>query len=1021
MGDIGPQDTARVVDTILNTCSADGPTRARATAAMMELIQQVDRQRGLAPLLLRIATNTSEFPPVTCQLAATTFKKVVKDCWHQTQSEHAVLEDDRGVIRAQLFGAVIHSPKEVRRVLSHAVEIICATDFPARYPNILDEMVSVLSRAGQDQAALHDPAFCDILEATLTIAHGVFAKYRGLFELTEQTKDELLTINAATAEPLVAILEQAGALAASAIQSGQLDTAKAYIGIFTIATEVLHDLTTCDLGAEHEKMMRRIVACLVAGIRLDCRALLGTAYAGGPLMELRSSTLEVIAHYMLHYDEEVADFASQLMQVVWDLIRDPSSATPAADDLVVSALGFFESMTTGPLRTLLESVLEQLCVDVVLPALNLSSEEIESFEDEPKEYIQRDIEGSDVHTRRHSAIKLIRALLAAYPNQCVNYFNSCIEQLAASGTWQGRDSAIVLVIAMGLKTSASTAMAAGGGSAMQSGGELTNFVDLASFYDSHISAELTASETDPNADSAAAAYVVKADALRFVATFRHHLPETALASLIPHIAQFLQVSNEVVHTYAAHTIERILSLPAASGAGFRLADEHLAPHVATVLQLLCGRLGSDRQLNEYMVRCLAQVLRSTPQSSRPYTGDVMAVLGGVLTNVAKNPSNPLFSHYLFESIGFTLALAGDDGNQCAAIEGLLWQPLFSILAEDTVELLPYALQILALLLDLHPAGSASRSPAAPTTAIPTETSSIPDHFMSLYQPLCSPQLFEHKGNVPAAVRLITSFIRKDPVQLNNAGLTAPTLELAARLLQLRLQDHYGFELIGSIMVHYPRDVLDVQLPTIFRVLFDRMQARGTPKFARLLALFCTALLARHGAVYFESLLERIQPGMTVLVLQQIVLPVVAKVTGAFERKICAVGLSQAIQDSGALLNFNNGQLWASCVLQCLSLLHLEAEHDEEAQVSASMVAPEQEASVEELRNAAVEETGVGSKFVQLVSTTRPPDDPCGNVSDARALFKASIKSIVDQRPAEAQNLLRNNLPPQAFSTLAAYF
>jgi exportin-2 (importin alpha re-exporter) len=1007
-------DAGNVLLVLQNIGCADRNQRTEANEQLKQLKGSVDQQTGLAPLLLFVATSGDQ-PTVARQVAAVAFRDVLKACWHPQRSEHVIQEGDKELVRGQLFSAMLGSPVEVRRVLASCIELVCEVDFPKQYPGILDEMNDVFQRV--DSSALNDPQLCDALEATLSAAHSVFARYRDLHELDEELAQELLTINSTTAGPLVAILQSSAQMAQGAVGASDNNAAAAYMKLFTLTTEVLHDLTTCDLGDEHEKAMSSIVTALVSAIHLNSEALLGTKYRGGPLLELRSSALSLIAMYMERYDDDMQPFAQQLMQTVWDIISAPGSANPASDDLVVSALGFFESSCRGPHRELLSQVLQPLCTDVVLPSLELTEDDIEAFEDDAASYIQRDIEGSDVHTRRHSACKLIRELLAVFGDTCGSTLNECIGMLVSRGTWQARDSAIVLVTAMGLKASSATAMADNEAMAA-AGSELTSYVDLAGFYEQHIAPELSTTGSRGSNDGEVATAVLKADALRFVTTFRFHLPAESLAALLAHISEFISAENIVVHSYAAHTIHRILSLPSATPGQLRLGDEQVSQFVPRILEQLCGRLGQDRRLNEYTVKCLAQVLRAAPVSSKPYNGDIVSVLAGVLVEVNKNPSNPLFSHYFFESIGFTLRLASDNPDQCTAIESMLWEPLLTILRDDIVELLPYALQVLALLLDLHPSGSASRSPAAPTSAMPTSSSHIPEHFMGLYQPLCAPALFEVKGNVPAAIRLISSFVRKDPDQLNAAGLTPPTLQLAAKLLMSRLEDHFGFEIVGSFVMHCPRDVLDNQMPTVFRVLFDRMQQRPTPKFARLLALFIASVLARHGAGYFEQLMEGIQPGMTGMVLEQIVLPVVARVSGNLERKACAVGLSNAIQDSQALINHNNGALWAQCVLQCLSLLHLEAERDAE---SAAMVSADQNATVEELRNAAVEESGIGSKFVQLVSCASTPEDPCGSVSDARSYFKAAIKSVVDHRPQEARSLLQNNLPPEAFATLQQYF
>ena len=56
--------------------------------------------------------------------------------------------------------------------------------------------------------------------------------------------------------------------------------------------------------------------------------------------------------------------------------------------------------------------------------------------------------------------------------------------------------------------------------------------------------------------------VLKADALRFVVTFRNLLGKENLMIVFPYVVNLLGSNNRVVHTYAAHVIERLLVIKA---------------------------------------------------------------------------------------------------------------------------------------------------------------------------------------------------------------------------------------------------------------------------------------------------------------------------------------------------------------------------------------------------------------------------------------------------------------------------
>jgi exportin-2 (importin alpha re-exporter) len=59
--------------------------------------------------------------------------------------------------------------------------------------------------------------------------------------------------------------------------------------------------------------------------------------------------------------------------------------------------------------------------------------------------------------------------------------------------------------------------------------------------------------------------VLIADSIKYIMTFRSVLPREMVVGSIPQLVHHLTACNQVVHTYAACTIEKILVLRAADG------------------------------------------------------------------------------------------------------------------------------------------------------------------------------------------------------------------------------------------------------------------------------------------------------------------------------------------------------------------------------------------------------------------------------------------------------------------------
>ena len=55
------------------------------------------------------------------------------------------------------------------------------------------------------------------------------------------------------------------------------------------------------------------------------------------------------------------------------------------------------------------------------------------------------------------------------------------------------------------------------------------------------------------------AAVLKADAIKFLTTFRGQVPKAACVQLLPHLVQALGSPSNVVHSYAAICLERLLA------------------------------------------------------------------------------------------------------------------------------------------------------------------------------------------------------------------------------------------------------------------------------------------------------------------------------------------------------------------------------------------------------------------------------------------------------------------------------
>ncbi|GAA5916029.1 hypothetical protein JCM8208_007493 [Rhodotorula glutinis] len=171
----------------------------------------------------------------------------------------------------------------------------------------------------------------------------------------------------------------------------------------------------------------------------------------------------------------------------------------------------------------------------------------ELFEDDPAEYVRRDLDSASSETRRQAASDFTKALMEQFETQVTQivtqYIGAYMEQYAASpqANWKSKDTAIFLVTSIATR-----------GSIQQQGVTSTNaLVDVTKFFSDHILADLQAAPGSVHP-------VVQADAIKFLFTFRMQLTKEQLLSVLPLLIPHLENPSFVIHTYAALTFERIL-------------------------------------------------------------------------------------------------------------------------------------------------------------------------------------------------------------------------------------------------------------------------------------------------------------------------------------------------------------------------------------------------------------------------------------------------------------------------------
>lgn len=160
--------------------------------------------------------------------------------------------------------------------------------------------------------------------------------------------------------------------------------------------------------------------------------------------------VENINLYAEKYDEEFKPYLEKFTEVIWHLLAQKISMHPKHDELAAKSMRFLTSIAArAHNRALFASpdVLGRLC-DIVVSNLSLRTADEELFEDNPMDYIRRDIEGSDTDSRRSAARELIRGLLNNFEEDvsriCMNVILSMLQDYKANPTanWGKKDVSV---------------------------------------------------------------------------------------------------------------------------------------------------------------------------------------------------------------------------------------------------------------------------------------------------------------------------------------------------------------------------------------------------------------------------------------------------------------------------------------------------------------------------------------------------------------------------------------------------
>ena len=480
--------------------------------------------------------------------------------------------------------------------------------------------------------------------------------------------------------------------------------------------------------------------------------------------------------------------------------------------------------------------------------------------------------------------------------------------------------------------------------------------------------------------------MLNATAIKFATTFRNQFTTEHLTALMPLLIKHLSSSSVVVHTYAAAGIEKVLvtkkqiDIPTKETKfGQKELKQFLEPLFAGLFSIVDNE---DLSENEYVMKAVMRSLSVARDDLVAVTEIVLNKLTASLGRVAKNPKNPYFNHYLFESIAVLVKfVCSKNPEYTSAFEALLFPPFQHVLQMEVLEFTPYVFQVLAQLLEYRPDG-------------------LSDAYSSLFGPLMTPSLWESKGNVPGLTRLVTAYLLKGAPQLIAQNHLMPILGVFQKLISSKANETNGFLLLEAIIMYAPMDSIRGVSKDIFQVLLVRLQSAAQNKqknarYFRLVSNYFSLFAGKYGAQAFVEQLDVIQQGIAFTLLKQFWLPplVQSAPSTKMDAKINIVGLTKILCESPSLLARPDGQeIWGDILFAIVQ--------------AASSVGTGLGSNNED---DFVVEVSYDSAYSKLHFASKPVTDPFPEVPDVMMYMVKSLQALCSSQPGKFPPLIKNRL------------
>ncbi|KAH8695090.1 putative chromosome segregation protein Cse1 [Talaromyces proteolyticus] len=933
-------------------------------------LRQEEKKPGFSISLLHI-TASGDYPYNTRLASALCFKNLIRRNWVDEDGNYKLSQDEVLTIKRELINLMINVPGGIQTQLGEAVSVIADSDFWERWDTLVTDLVSRL-----------DPKNPTVNIGVLTVAHSIFRRWRPLFR-SDELFTEINHVLSTFSTPYLKLFEGLDGF----IEENKSNKEQLVQGFtqLNLMIKLMYDLNCQDLAPMVEDNVQSIASLLLKYLLYDNQLLHTDDETESGLLEfVRAGIFEVSTLFVQKYGDVFGPHVDQFVANSWNLLTNVGQETKY-DILVSKALQFLTSTTSMPEHAKIfenEATLGQVIEKVILPNISLRESDEELFEDEPIEFIRRDLEGSDSDTRRRAATDFVRQLASKFEElvtktvlQYTNHYLAEYSENPASN-WKSKDTATYLFSAIAAK---GTATATHGITTV------SKHVEIATFFQNNLASDLV--------NDSGLHPILKVDAIKYLYLFRSIITAAQWQEVFPLLVNHLGSSNYVVYTYAAIAVERVLAFHNAAGQPV-VPPANITPLAKELLEHLFQLVEKDPsppkvQENEFLMKCVMRVLLVIKEAVVPHTEPVLEHFIKITQIISNNPSNPRFYYYHFESLGAFIRFAAPANPE--KLEQALYAPFAGVLQADVQEFMPYIFQLFAALLEANPAAT------------------LPDYYKALIAPILMPVMWESRGNVPALVRLLSAIIPRGAQFILQNNQIEPILGIFQKLLSTKANEGHGFDLLESVVGSFPSTALEQYFVSIMQVLLTRLQNSKTENLQSRFVRFYHFVSARddqgYSADFFIQVTDKVQTDLFTPIYLNLILPESQKLAKPLDRKTAVISFTKTLANSEAFANRYKKGWGFTCeaLLKLLELPPLPATRDD--------IITEHD----------VDDMAFGVGFTPL-NTVRPRQkDPWPETgSEIKVWVGKYLKEADSKQSGRISGFVQERLSPEGQKVLAGY-